>query len=72
MKKWTDTTGKGGQADWVAEEVSRTEEAAGDTRGEQHSIVWISIAAQCSFSLSTSQSSGAQAGRKQGQSVVPQ
>lgn len=53
MKKWTDTTGKGGQADWVAEEVSRTEEAAGDTRGEQHSIVWISIAAQCSFSLST-------------------
>lgn len=34
MKKLTGSTGKEGQADWVAEEVSRTEEAAGDTRGE--------------------------------------
>lgn len=34
MKKLTGITGKGGQADWVAEEVSKTEEAAGDTRGE--------------------------------------
>lgn len=34
MRKLTGTTGKGGQPGWVAEEASRTEEAAGDTRGE--------------------------------------
>lgn len=34
MKKLTGTTGKGGRADWAAEGVSKTEEAAGDTKGE--------------------------------------
>lgn len=41
MRKWTGTTGKEGQADWVAEEVSKTEEAAGGIRGEWQNIFWI-------------------------------